>query len=142
MNKLKPDKVTEIISRFEATRNPQLENLKADARVLAAQMYFYADAMGDLGKLHAGLYVDRKTEFSRLKDFYIESEDLSAAAAEVKAGKDKEYKELYRREKDINARYEKARHLFKAIEKNLDRMNQEIADLRKERDYQRHLERA
>ena len=136
------DKVNEIIYRFQTQRGQNVQTLMNDSSVLAAQLYWFADACGEMGKKHAGLYVDRKSEFARLKQHYIESDQLSAAAAETKAGNNENYKELYKLEKITSARHDKAKLMFKAIQEVLGRMNQQIADLRKERDYQRHLERA
>ena len=136
------DLVIDIINRFQTQKGQGLQILMQDSSTLACQLYYFADACGELGKRHAGLYVDRKSEFARLKQYYIDTEQLSAAKAEIQASNNNAYKELYKLEKTTEARHDKAKLMFKAIQEVLSRMNQQIADLRKEQDYQRYANRA
>ena len=137
MSKLKPEIVEEIISRFERSKNLDLEILKADARILVSQSYWYADALGTLGKAYRSSRVSRKEIYATTKAVFISSGD-SGVSSEAKTLNDPIYKEAYAKEYEYEGSYERGKRLLNAIGKVIDRMNQEIADLRKEKEYQRH----
>lgn len=136
---LKPKKVQEIIKRFEFTPNQSMAILMEDARVLACQSYHYAELLGDLGIAYRQLHVKRKTRFAKLVNAFREQGN-SVTASEKLASEDPEYIELYENEYEAEGRYQKGKLMFESISKVIDRMNQEIAELRKEEKYQRHMQ--
>lgn len=137
--KLNPKEVDRIVSNYEQGKNLDLPILMSDARVLVCQSYRYADYLGELGKTYRSVRVNRKRLFAELKAKY-RGEGESVAGAELKAESAPEYQGLQIKEAELEGSYTKGKDLLGAIQKVLDRMNQEISDLKKERDYQRHLE--
>lgn len=133
-------KVDELISEFEHTPAIELQRLIDMARELAAQHYWYCKVLADVAKVHRVTRASRKATFARLVQSYAKTE-TSNAAAKAKAEADDDYRELYRKEYEYEGREKAGNRICDAIKKVLERMNQEVADLRKEKEYSRFTER-
>lgn len=136
--RLKPNLVGDIIYRYENASEFSLPKLMEDGRRLACQMFYYAELLGDVSKSYRATNVQRKVKFSELVQQFS-SEGKSNAASEHLATSHKEYEELRSLEAELESRYEKGKIMFRAMEGVLNRINQDIAELRKEREHQRHL---
>lgn len=134
-------KVDELISEFEHTPAIELQRLIDMARELASQHYWYCKVLADVAKTHRVTRAQRKATFASLVSKFSKSQ-TSNAAAKAKAESDEEYRELYRKEYEYEGREKAGNRICDAIKKVLERMNQEIADLRKEKEYSRFTERA
>lgn len=131
---LKAKEVNAVISRFETSKSQDMMVLMQDAKFLSTQLYFYAELLGECGHAYREAYVERKTAFSRLVVAYKEKGENNGASEHL-ANQDESYVKLRRTEVDYESRYDKGKLMFKAIEHVISRMNQEIAELRKERSY-------
>ena len=139
MTKLNPDKVNAIISDFEAQPPQDLPLLMEWARVLSTQYYWYCKALGEVSKQYRNVRANRKRKRAELIQRYNQTEN-SVTAATAKAEAHPEYLDLYDKESALEGTEQSGRRHCDSIEKVIDRMNQEIAELRKEREYIRHTE--
>ena len=137
--KLSATKISQIIDEFERSQHIDLPRLLEMARVLACQSYWYADALGEVSKAYRRAYVARKRLFAELQANGLAG-GKSAAKAKAEAEADENYLILAEAEADAEGRKEHGRTMYGAICNVLDRMNQEIAEARKEREYTRHTD--
>lgn len=137
---LDPKKVDDIVQEFEHTPGLELQRLIDMARELAAQHYWYCKVLADIAKVQRTMRARRKAKFARLVSSNSQ-EGVSNAAARAQAESDDEYRDLYSKEYDYEGREKAGNRICDAIKKVLERMNQEIADLRKEKEYSRFVEK-
>lgn len=128
---LNAKKVNGIIAEFERSEHIDLPRLLEMARVLSTQSYWYADALGEVSKQYRRAYVARKQRFA-VDRMQYQNDGNSAAKATAIAEAGQEYGELLEKENDLEGRKEHGRIMWQAICNVLDRMNQEIAELRRE----------
>mgnify|MGYP000152368126 CR=1 FL=1 len=133
---LDPQKVDDLISEFEITPELEMMRLQEMARELSCQHYWYTKILADVAKVQRVTRAQRKASFSQLVHTFSQSE-TSNAAARAKAENNTEYRELYAKEYEYEGREKAGVRICDAIKKVLDRMGQEIADLRDEKKYQR-----
>ena len=132
--KIDAEKIEAVIENFQNGQDFNLATLMEDARFLAGQLYPFAKGIGDYQRRYNEFHVQRKTKHAQLIMQVRDARKVSVAEAERIADQDPEYIELYRLEYENEARYEKGRLMFRAIEQTINRMNQEIAEMRGERD--------
>ena len=130
-------RIDEIIYRFENGSELDLGSLMDDARVLAAQMHYLSKLVGEVGKKYRECRYIRKSTFAKLREEY-KSSGVSVSAAESKAESSDRYDKAFKLESDYEGSYSAGKMRISAIEKVLDRMNQEIAELREEKKQVRH----
>lgn len=134
---LTPSEVDRIISAFESQPPQDLDILRDWARVLSTQFYWYCAELGKVSKEYRIVRANRKRLFSEMVNQYREQEgSIAAATAKVEASET--YSSLYETEAELEGREQAGKRLCDAISKVIDRMNQEIAELRREREYVRH----
>jgi hypothetical protein len=136
---LDPQKVDDLIGEFEHTPDLQLERLKDMARELSGQYYWYTKALSEAGKAYRETRAKRKAKYAELVQTFGKTEKSNAAAA-AKAEDNDKYRELYTKEYQYEGSERGGTRICDAIKKVIDRMGQEIADLRKEKEYDRFTE--
>ena len=133
---LDPQKVDDLIGEFEQTPELEMMRLIEMARELSAQHYYYTKVLAEVAKIQRVTRAQRKATFAKLVAKHKATENSNAAAVAV-AENDEEYRALYAKEYEHEGREKGGARICDAIRKVLERMSQEIADMRDEKKYQR-----
>ncbi|MEL6667695.1 MAG: hypothetical protein AAFP08_01920 [Bacteroidota bacterium] len=131
-----PKKVDEIILWLEHTPDLPLSELQYNTRQLASQHYWYCKLLAEAMKDYRQARYSRKALYAQKLAWY-RPQCKSNADAVAKVEADEEYRKSYAAEYDAQAREEGAKRICGAISVALSTMRQEIADLRKEKEYTR-----
>lgn len=133
---LDPKKVDELIAEFEHAPELEMERLKDMARELSGQHYWYTKVLAEVSKAQRTTRAQRKAKFAKLVMHHKATENSNAAAV-AQAENDEEYRDLYSKEYELEGREKAGVRICDAIKKVLERMSQEIADMRDEKKYDR-----
>ena len=137
---LDPKKVDDLVREYETTYALELERLKTMARELSAQFYWYSKILGEVSQHYQYARAKRKRILASLVAKY-KAEENSNAAAVARAENTEDYRQAYDEEYGLQGREKSGGRQCDAIKKVLERMGQDIADLRKQQEYERFAER-
>jgi len=135
----KPDLIVEIVARYETVVSPELEALKYDARLLAIQYYYLASSIHQASKVSKEATAAKVEIFDKGVGNYIGGlfmdKPITTKQAELLAKSSTDYKAAVQTEIKAGAILKKMEGQLKGISRILDRMGQEISDLKAEKQY-------
>lgn len=128
----KKDQVTtdclKIVSWYETSVAPPLSQIMDQRRILATKSVFLATMVGQAGKVFRGTHV--RSKLKQYERAITIAEETAVSKAQMISYVDNA--ELRTREAEAESAHELGRLILNQINKVLDAMNQEIADLRNE----------
>lgn len=132
MSKPNKSRVDEIIVKYESEPNLGLIPLMDLRRELSCQYYAYQKLAAEAESDYRQYRVQRKSIEAKGKNHLVaQGKSVAAATAEIEARED--YREAYEKEYTAEGRKEAGKRLADAIKQVLSSMQQEIADLRHEK---------
>lgn len=131
--KFQEEKIDEIIHWFQTNDCFDLSELFSKSKFLAAQTRPLSKEVGRVNKIYNHAHMMRRIIFINKRKHFIDTTKCSKAEAERLAEETKEFQEHFQNEYTYKAQYENGRAYLKSIENILSRMNQEIAELRQEK---------
>lgn len=126
------ERLEQTVEVFQNADVLDLARLMEDARFLSCQTYPFAREVGEMKRHFHLAHVERRFKFVELVKKY-RGEGMRISEAERLAETDPEFQRVFRDEYELEARYEKGKLFFQAISHVLNRMQQEIAELREEK---------
>lgn len=126
-------RVDEIIQWFQQTECFELTELFSNAKYLAAQTRPLSKLVGEANKLYNAAHMKRRIVFVEKRKQFMSEQKCSKAEAERLAEQTAEWQKWFKEEYTYKPLYENGKSWMLSIKTILDRMNQELAELRAEK---------
>lgn len=119
----------EIVDWYERAYNPEYIELMHKAQVLSCKSVKLASLVGDMGKEYATSHVNRRLGIA--KSVVELSENMAVTKANEQALV--QHQDIYSQEYRFKAARDRGQAIIRAINHVLERMRQQIADMRQEK---------
>lgn len=131
--KLQSKEIMDVIDWFQNNEVFDLAILMSKSKFLACQLVPLSEAVGCANRKFNEAHIKRRIKLNELRRHYVSTMKVSSAEAERLAEESDSWKELFADEYRAKTQFENGKAFRDSVKKILDRMGQEIAELREEK---------